>query len=187
MKSVGEVMAIGRTFAQAFAKALRSRELDEPPRLRGTADAELPRSLQIPGPDRYEAILELFSRWPISDRSTMEEIHALTRIDPWFLRELQALARDPQAPFAGKRSFKSVDTCAAEFPARTPYYYSGWERREAHEIQRGERPSVVILGAGPNRICQGIEFDYCCVHAAMTVRGSGGAAGVINCHPQTVS
>ena len=187
MKSVGEVMAIGRTFAQAFAKALRSRELDEPPRLRGTADAELLRSLQIPGPDRYEAILELFSRWPISDRSTMEEIHALTRIDPWFLRELQALARDPQAPFAGKRSFKSVDTCAAEFPARTPYYYSGWERREAHEIQRGERPSVVILGAGPNRIGQGIEFDYCCVHAAMTVRESGRDAVMINCNPETVS
>jgi carbamoyl-phosphate synthase large subunit len=187
MKSVGEVMAIGRTFTQAFAKALRSRELDEPPRLQGATDAELLTSLQIPGPDRYEAILELLGRWPISDRSAMEEIHALTRIDPWFLRELQVLAKDPEAPFAGVRSFKSVDTCAAEFPARTPYYYSGWERREAHEVQRGERPSVVILGAGPNRIGQGIEFDYCCVHAAMTVRESGRDAVMINCNPETVS
>ncbi|HEV3070917.1 MAG TPA: carbamoyl-phosphate synthase large subunit [Solirubrobacteraceae bacterium] len=187
MKSVGEVMAIGRTFAQAFAKALRSRELDKPPRLEGTADAELLASLQIPGPDRYEAILELLGRRPISDPSALEEIHTLTRIDPWFLRELQALAQDPEAPFAGERSFKSVDTCAAEFPARTPYYYSGWERREAHEVRRGERPSVVILGAGPNRIGQGIEFDYCCVHAAMTVRESGRDAVMINCNPETVS
>jgi carbamoyl-phosphate synthase large subunit len=182
MKSVGEVMAIGRTFAQAFAKALRSRELDEPPRLQGTSAADLLTSLQIPGPDRYEAILELLARG-----TAMEEIHALTRIDPWFLRELQALANDPESPFAGERSFKSVDTCAAEFPAQTPYYYSGWERRQAHEVQRGERPSVVILGAGPNRIGQGIEFDYCCVHAAMTVRESGRDAVMINCNPETVS
>jgi carbamoyl-phosphate synthase large subunit len=198
MKSVGEVMAIGRTFAQAFAKALRSRELDEVPRLRDTADAELLAGLEIPGPDRYEAILELLRRRAAAEGSrgagdeerpgaTMQDIHALTQIDPWFLRELQALAADPEAPFAGERSFKSVDTCAAEFPARTPYYYSGWERRQAHEVQRGERPSVVILGAGPNRIGQGIEFDYCCVHAAMTVRESGRDAVMINCNPETVS
>jgi carbamoyl-phosphate synthase large subunit len=200
MKSVGEAMAIGRTFAQAFAKALRSRELDAEPRLKGRADAELLRSLEIPGPDRYEAILELLSRRAAAQGSseaggtgterpgaTIEQINALTQIDPWFLHELEALAEDPEAPFAGERSFKSVDTCAAEFPARTPYYYSGWERREAHEVQRGERPSVVILGAGPNRIGQGIEFDYCCVHAAMTVRESGRDAVMINCNPETVS
>ncbi len=80
-----------------------------------------------------------------------------------------------------------MDTCAAEFPARTPYYYSGWERRAANEVRRGERESVVILGAGPNRIGQGIEFDYCCVHAAMTVRESGRDAVMINCNPETVS
>jgi carbamoyl-phosphate synthase large subunit len=116
-----------------------------------------------------------------------EAIHERTRIDPWFLHELAALAADPGAPFEGERSYKSVDTCAAEFPARTPYYYSGWERREAHEVRRGERPSVVILGAGPNRIGQGIEFDYCCVHAAMTVRESGRDAVMVNCNPETVS
>ncbi len=117
----------------------------------------------------------------------MERAHEATRIDPWFLRELRELARAPHAPFAGERSFRSVDTCAAEFPARTPYYYSGWERRAAHEVRRGERESVVILGAGPNRIGQGIEFDYCCVHAAMTVRESGRDAVMINCNPETVS
>jgi carbamoyl-phosphate synthase large subunit len=187
MKSVGEAMAIGRTFGQAFAKALRSRELDKPPRLQDTSDEELLAGLQAPASDRFEAILELFSRGV-----GLEDVHARTAIDPWFLHELQALALDPQAPFAGERTFKSVDTCAAEFPAQTPYYYSAWERpgaagAPAHEVRRGERPSVVILGAGPNRIGQGIEFDYCCVHAAMTVRESGRDAVMINCNPETVS
>jgi carbamoyl-phosphate synthase large subunit len=209
MKSVGEVMAIGRTFSQAFAKALRSRELDKPPKLRERTDEELLASLPAPGADRYEAILELLRRGvgidPVNER---------TSIDPWFLREIESIAKDPHSPFAGQRCFKSVDTCAAEFPARTPYYYSAWERpskregdssetqgREtsaaekpaqgragpSNEVRRGERPSVVILGAGPNRIGQGIEFDYCCVHAAMTVREAGRDAVIVNCNPETVS
>jgi carbamoyl-phosphate synthase large subunit len=198
MKSVGESMAIGRTFRQAFAKALRSRELDRPPRLDSVSDEDLLDGLQIPGPDRYEAILELLRRG-----TDVQAIHARTSIDLWFLRELRSLATDPESPFAGERTFRSVDTCAAEFPARTPYYYSGWERppstggggdgddgcdgQAMHEVVRGERPSVVILGAGPNRIGQGIEFDYCCVHAAMTVRESGRDAVMINCNPETVS
>jgi carbamoyl-phosphate synthase large subunit len=93
--------------------------------------------------------------------------------------------------FSGERTYKAVDTCAAEFAARTPYYYSGWERPGAdgpnHEVIRGERPSVVILGSGPNRIGQGIEFDYCCVHAAQTVRETGRDAVMVNCNPETVS
>jgi carbamoyl-phosphate synthase large subunit len=214
MKSVGEVMAIGRTFSQAFAKALRSRELDKPPRLEGHADEQLLDSLKAPAADRYEAILELLRRGV-----GIEAVRERTSIDPWFLRELERIAKDPGAPFEGERLFRSVDTCAAEFPARTPYYYSGWERRAsggggahgpqdwvragggpAHEVLRnpatrpaqpgdpaGERPSVVILGAGPNRIGQGIEFDYCCVHAAMTVRESGRDAVIVNCNPETVS
>ncbi|HEY5261065.1 MAG TPA: carbamoyl-phosphate synthase large subunit, partial [Solirubrobacteraceae bacterium] len=182
MKSVGEAMAIGRTFSQAFAKALRSRELDKQPRLGELSDEQLLDDLRTPTADRYELILELLRR-----ETGIEPIHERTSIDPWFLRELQALAQDPEAPFRGERSFKSVDTCAAEFPARTPYYYSGWERKAAHEVERGERASVVILGAGPNRIGQGIEFDYCCVHAAMTVRQSGRDAVMINCNPETVS
>src|SRR5271155_1440909 len=182
MKSVGEAMAIGRTFAQALAKALRSRELDKPAQLKDTGSEELLATLEVPGPNRFETILELLGRGV-----EIEAIHEPTMIDPWFLRELQALALDPAAPFAGERSFRAVDPCAAEFPARTPYYYSGWERDEAHELRRGERESVVILGSGPNRIGQGIEFDYCCVHAAMTVRASGCDAVMINCNPETVS
>ncbi len=182
MKSVGEAMAIGRTFSQAFSKALRSRELDKPPRLEALSDQELLDGLLTPTADRYETILELFAR-----DVGIAPIHERTSIDRWFLAELQQIAKDPQASFAGERSFKSVDTCAAEFPARTPYYYSGWERKAAHEVTRGERPSVMILGAGPNRIGQGIEFDYCCVHAAMTVRESGRDAVIVNCNPETVS
>jgi carbamoyl-phosphate synthase large subunit len=185
MKSVGEAMAIGRTFGQAFAKALRSRELDKPPCLTKVSDEILLDGLRTPGPERYEAILELLGRG-----ASIEAIHAVTAIDPWFLRELQVLGLDPEKPFAGERSFRSVDTCAAEFPARTPYFYSGWDRAGAQpsdEVRRGERESVVILGSGPNRIGQGIEFDYCCVHAAMTVRKSGRDAVMVNCNPETVS
>ncbi|HSZ13951.1 MAG TPA: carbamoyl-phosphate synthase large subunit [Solirubrobacteraceae bacterium] len=182
MKSVGEAMAIGRTFQQAFAKALRSRELDKTPSLAGVSDERLLLSLETPAADRYETVLELLRRG-----TSIDAVHERTRIDRWFLDELRQLATEPDAPFAGVRSFRSVDTCAAEFPARTPYYYSGWDRKSASEVRRGERESVVILGSGPNRIGQGIEFDYCCVHAAMTVRASGRDAVMINCNPETVS
>jgi len=185
MKSVGEAMAIGRTFQQAFAKALRSRELDKTPSLAGVSDERLLESLETPAAERYETVLELLRRG-----TSVEAVHERTRVDRWFLDELRQLATEPEAPFAGERSFRSVDTCAAEFPARTPYYYSGWERGghgPVHEVRRGERESVVILGSGPNRIGQGIEFDYCCVHAAMTVRASGRDAVMINCNPETVS
>ena len=210
MKSVGEAMAIGRTFQQAFAKALRSRELDKTPSLAGVSEERLLESLATPAADRYETVLELLRRG-----TSIDAVHERTRIDRWFLDELRQLALEPEAPFAGERSFRSVDTCAAEFPARTPYYYSGWERRavsaagdpsasaagsasagsqparaarlSANEVRRGQRESVVILGSGPNRIGQGIEFDYCCVHAAMTVRASGRDAVMINCNPETVS
>jgi carbamoyl-phosphate synthase large subunit len=182
MKSVGEAMAIGRTFGQAFAKCLRSRELDVAPRFDALDSAALLAALERPASDRYDVMLEAFRQG-----ASLEAVRERTAVDPWFLRELRALALDPEAPFSGERSFKAVDTCAAEFPARTPYFYSGWERRAAHEVQRGERASVVILGAGPNRIGQGIEFDYCCVHAAMTVRSSGRDAVMVNCNPETVS
>ncbi|HEV2785796.1 MAG TPA: carbamoyl phosphate synthase large subunit, partial [Solirubrobacteraceae bacterium] len=185
MKSVGEVMAIGRTFGQAFAKAMRSRELDSIPACDSPREALLGR-LEKPGPDRYDVLLAAFRAG-----AAPEEVRRRTNIDLWFLRQLAQLAADPDAPFAGSRTFKSVDTCAAEFAAETPYYYSGWEHGGRagpnHEIRRGDKPSVVILGAGPNRIGQGIEFDYCCVHAAMTVRASGRDAVMVNCNPETVS
>ena len=122
MKSVGEVMAIGRTFQQAFAKALRSRELDSIPSVSGTSDELLTR-LEMPGPDRYDVLLAAFRAG-----ADAEEIERRTKIDLWFLRELAQLAAHPEAPFAGTRTYKSVDTCAAEFAAETPYYYSSWER-----------------------------------------------------------
>jgi carbamoyl-phosphate synthase large subunit len=181
MKSVGEVMAIGRTFQQAFAKALRSRELDIDVRYHPTHPDLLTR-LETPGADRFDVLLEAFRQG-----ATREEVHARTSIDPWFLRELHELALDLEAPFAGVRTYKAVDTCAAEFAAETPYYYSAWEREAADEVRRGDKASVMILGSGPNRIGQGIEFDYCCVHAAMTVRESGRDAVMVNCNPETVS
>jgi carbamoyl-phosphate synthase large subunit len=182
MKSVGEAMAIGRTFQQAFAKALRSRELDIATRLDAVDTPTLLQMLERPASDRYDVLLEALRKG-----ASVDDVRARTSIDPWFLEELRELALDPEAALAGERSYKAVDTCAAEFPARTPYYYSGLERRAEHEVERGERPSVVILGSGPNRIGQGIEFDYCCVHAAMTVRESGRDAVMINCNPETVS
>jgi carbamoyl-phosphate synthase large subunit len=186
MKSVGEAMAIGRTFKQAFAKAMRSRELDSRPRPPEDREALLA-ALEAPGPERFDHLLEALRRGVAID-----ELRRRTSIDPWFLRELAELAPDPEAPFGGARTFKSVDTCAAEFAAQTPYYYSGWERPGAggpsHEVnRRNGRRSVVILGSGPNRIGQGIEFDYCCVHAVETVRERGRDAVMVNCNPETVS
>jgi carbamoyl-phosphate synthase large subunit len=215
MKSVGEAMAIGRTFRESFAKAMRSRELDEPARP-PEDDGELLDRLETPSADRFDLVLEGFRRGiPPAD------VHARTKIDPWFLRELETLATEGDGTDGLVRTYRSVDTCAAEFEAATPYYYSAHERRQAAtnpagadagaserhdqlfereragadqpagidsgEVRRGDRASVVILGAGPNRIGQGIEFDYCCVHAAMTVRESGRDAVMVNCNPETVS
>jgi len=191
MKSVGEVMALGRTFKQAFVKALRSRELDTEPRLPAD-DGQLLVQLETPGADRYALLLEALARGVAID-----ELQRRTQIDPWFLHELAELVTGAGGSGAGGvesgvRTFKAVDTCAAEFAARTPYFYSAWERpgpdgRPTHEASPGERPAVVILGSGPNRIGQGIEFDYCCVHAAQTVRELGRDAVMINCNPETVS
>jgi carbamoyl-phosphate synthase large subunit len=214
MKSVGEAMAIGRTFKQAFMKALRSRELDA--KLRPPADdEELLTRLETPSHDRYELLWEALRRG-----HAVQDLHDRTAIHPWFLDQFEqlvaaerdsgegALARKKDLGFSDEQAgatraeriaaglrpaYKSVDTCAAEFQAETPYFYSAYERafagggaRDA-ELRRGTNPSVVILGSGPNRIGQGIEFDYCCVHAAMTVRETGRDAVMINCNPETVS
>jgi carbamoyl-phosphate synthase large subunit len=186
MQSVGEVMAIGRTFRESFAKAMRSRELDaaaEPP----AADEELLEAIAAPCAERFDLVLEAFRRG-----LDVEAVHERCLVDRWFLRELRALALDGDGADGLARTYKSVDTCAAEFEAATPYYYSAHERpvpggAPASEVRRGERDSVVILGAGPNRIGQGIEFDYCCVHAAMTARELGRDAVMVNCNPETVS
>jgi carbamoyl-phosphate synthase large subunit len=223
MKSVGEVMAIGRTFKEALQKSIRSLEQDRFGLTLGrpAGDEELRRLLRIPTPERIFAIGDAY-RAGIAT----QEIHALTKIDRWFLegiREIVAfepeiaraalaepgvLRRAKQLGFADRRiaeltgttetavrarrraegilaTFKTVDTCAAEFVAHTPYLYSTYE--EEDEAPPTDRPKVVILGSGPNRIGQGVEFDYCCVHAAFALRDLGVEAIMVNCNPETVS
>src|SRR5881396_3061747 len=223
MKSVGEVMAIGRTFKEALQKSIRSLEQDRWGLTLGRPVAleDLRHLLRVPTPDRVFAIGDAYR----AGLST-PEIHALTKIDRWFLegiREIVAfepeiaraaltdagvLRRAKQLGFADKwiarltgtregevrarrlahgirATFKTVDTCAAEFVAHTPYLYSTYE--EEDEAPPTERPKVVILGSGPNRIGQGVEFDYCCVHAAFALRDLGVEAIMVNCNPETVS
>jgi carbamoyl-phosphate synthase large subunit len=231
MQSVGEAMAIGRTFAESLQKGLRSLEhgrwglncdpaealLDE------FDDDELVRRAAIATPDRPFQ-LEAAIRRGIS----IERLAEVTRVDPWFLdqilqiveeraeladRGLGAMTRrdwrrakrlgfaDAQLAWlwgveeahvraarlaAGvAATFKTVDTCGAEFDARTPYHYSTYEDED--EVRAGEKPKVVILGSGPNRIGQGIEFDYCCVHASFALREAGYETVMLNCNPETVS
>ncbi len=182
MQSVGEVMSIGRTFRESFAKALASRELDSKPDV-PESDEDLLAQIATPTPGRIDLVLAALGRG-----LTVEQVHEQTKIDPWFLRELALLATEGDGTVELERIYNSVDTCAAEFEAATPYYYSSHEPEGSpSEIRRGEKPSVVILGAGPNRIGQGIEFDYCCVHAAMTARECGRDAVMVNCNPETVS
>src|SRR5687767_824707 len=146
MKSVGEAMAIGRTFRESFAKALRSRELDddaEPP----ADDGELLRRLASPSWDRFDLVLAAFERG-----IELERVAEATMVDRWFLRELRTLATEGDGTEGGERTYKSVDTCAAEFEARTPYFYSAHERRSnglASEVDRGDNDSIMILGSGP--------------------------------------
>src|SRR5437667_340673 len=223
MKSVGEVMAIGRTFKEALQKAVRSLEqdrwgltLDRP-----IDDDGLRGLLRVPNPDRLFALGDAYR----AGFSTAE-IHALTKIDPWFLEQIRQivefepeiaragltdprlLRRAKQWGFADRRiasltgateatvravrkshgitvTFKTVDTCAAEFAAYTPYLYATYE--EEDEAPPTDRKKVVILGSGPNRIGQGIEFDYCCVHAAFALKELGVEAIMVNCNPETVS
>src|SRR5712664_1759340 len=224
MKSVGEVMAIGRTFKEALQKAVRSLEqdrwglvMDGPP----ADDEGLRRKIRVPNVERCFAVAEGYRRG-----MSTQELHALSSIDPWFLenireivlfeREIVAagtgdanvLRQAKQMGFADRRiaelcgkteaevraarlragitaTFKMVDTCAAEFVAHTPYLYSTYE--EEDEAPPTPREKVVILGSGPNRIGQGIEFDYACVHAAFALREAGVEAIMVNCNPETVS
>jgi carbamoyl-phosphate synthase large subunit len=233
MKSVGEAMAIGRTFKEAFLKAFRSLELGKAGRLVGQtlapdeADAEddstLQRALGIPTDRRMWAVFRALERgWPL------DEIHRLTRIDSWFLAQFSQIVELARSAAAvGPRdlsdellldlkraglsdadlarllnigedslrarrkeagaiaAYKRIDTCAAEFESFTPYLYGTFEPE--CEAQPTSRPKVVILGSGPNRIGQGIEFDYCCCHAAFALRDEGYETVMINCNPETVS
>src|ERR1700742_2007339 len=181
-------MSIGRAFRESFARAIRSRELAATPEFPADDEALLA-AVEIPTAERFDQVLEALRRG-----TEVEAFHKSSSIDLWFLRELEALATEGDGTEGLVRTYKAVDTCAAEFEAATPYYYSAYERSghdgppPASEIRRDTgRESVVILGAGPNRIGQGIEFDYCCVHAAMTARELGRDAVMVNCNPETVS
>ena len=226
MKSVGEAMAIGRTFKEALQKGMRSLEtalpgLDASALDELTSD-ELRRRVRTPGPDRI-----LYVRRALTAGISTEEIAEQTSIDPWFLdniREIDEAERllgkaeargSPEALLEAKRlgfsdsqlariwgatedairaerkaggvhpAYKLVDTCAAEFEASTPYFYSTYERES--ECRASSREKVMILGSGPNRIGQGIEFDYCCVHAAFALRELGYETIMVNSNPETVS
>ncbi len=223
MKSVGEVMAIGRTFKEALFKGLRSLEAVKPLRLENISDDELQRKLARPNSNRFSYITyALQHNWSIA------EIHRLSRIDPWFLEQLQDVMQiqdeitdkkledisaetlravkevglsDRRVAYLTHSSedevreyrkrlgvvpvYKRVDTCGAEFESFTPYLYSTYE--EENEAQPTRERKIMILGSGPNRIGQGIEFDYCCCHAAFALREAGFETIMVNCNPETVS
>ncbi|HYG82523.1 MAG TPA: carbamoyl-phosphate synthase large subunit [Pyrinomonadaceae bacterium] len=223
MKSVGEVMAIGRTFKEALFKGLRSLEAVKPLRLRGVSDDVLQRKLARPNSQRFSYIT-----YALQHGWTIPEIYRLSRIDPWFLEQLQEVMRiqdriedrrledvpaeviraakeaalsDRRIAYLTESSedevrayrkrlgivpvYKRVDTCGAEFESFTPYLYSTYE--EEDEAEPTDRRKIMILGSGPNRIGQGIEFDYCCCHASFALRDAGFETIMVNCNPETVS
>jgi carbamoyl-phosphate synthase large subunit len=224
MKSVGEVMAIGRTFQESFQKALRGLEtgisgLDE----RSDDREEIVEEIGEPGPERILFVADAFRIG-----MTLDEVFDETAIDPWFLAQIEDIVRTEgevkgrtlaslsaaelrhlkRMGFSDKRLaallsthqhavraarhaagvrpvYKRVDTCAAEFATQTAYMYSTYE--EACEAEPSNRKKIMVLGGGPNRIGQGIEFDYCCVHAALAMREDGYETIMVNCNPETVS
>ena len=229
MKSVGEVMAIGRTFEEALQKAMRSLELGHDGLgADGKDDFDESRFRELlsrPTPERIYYVAEALRRgWSV------EDIHGLNNIDPWFLnrildivkaekviaakglagldaatmRQVKAMGfsdrqvawltgSDEDTVRAQRKSLgvvpniKTVDTCAGEFPARTSYHYKTYEGQGVSEFHEAEKPRAIILSAGPNRIGQGIEFDYCCCHAAYALHDKGYETVMINCNPETVS
>src|SRR3989440_318678 len=232
MKSVGEVMAIGRTFKESLFKGLRSLEAVKPLRLEDVPNDELQRKLARPNSQRFSYIT-----YALEHGWSIDEIYRLSKIDPWFLDQLQqvmeiqreveseppavaggppvlenisidllrafkeAALSDRRLAYLTKRSedevrayrkalglipiYKRVDTCGAEFESYTPYLYSTYE--EEDESQPTDRKKIMILGSGPNRIGQGIEFDYCCCHASFALHEAGFETIMVNCNPETVS
>ena len=239
MKSVGEAMAIGRTFKEAFLKGVRSLELadgllfrrrespqgnsDQPPEEQDVEEATLRRQLAIPNDRRMWAVFRA-----LDEGWTVEQLHELTHFDPWFLDQFKSLVELRRtAEMVGLRdmspdllrtlkrngfgdeelahmlgvnaaavrerrveqkltpAFKRIDTCAAEFESFTPYLYSSYEH--TCEADPTDKPKVIILGSGPNRIGQGIEFDYCCCHAVFGFHAEGFETVMVNCNPETVS
>jgi len=223
MKSVGEVMAIGRTFKESLFKGLRSLEAVRPLRLRDVPDDELQRKLARPNSQRFSYVT-----YALRNGWTLQEIYRLSRIDPWFLEQIrqvmeiqksvegrlleeipadvlrdfkeaalsdrrlayitgrtEAEVREYRKSLGLKPVYKRVDTCGAEFESFTPYLYSTYEDED--EAAPTQRRKIMILGSGPNRIGQGIEFDYCCCHASFALREAGFETIMVNCNPETVS
>jgi carbamoyl-phosphate synthase large subunit len=224
MKSVGEVMAIGRTFQESFQKALRGLEVGVDGLNQKTTDREkIQVELGEPGPERIWYVGDAFAQG-----FTLDEVHQLTKIDPWFLAQIkeivdielaleqrtladldvETLLQLKRRGFSDRRLaflldtveaevrklrhqynvrpvYKRVDTCAAEFATNTAYLYSTYEQE--CEAEPTDRKKIMVLGGGPNRIGQGIEFDYCCVHAALALRDDGYETIMVNCNPETVS
>jgi carbamoyl-phosphate synthase large subunit len=225
MKSVGEAMAIGRSFSEALMKALRSLERKEAifswPVVTPVELEQLMQSMRIPTEYRLQQVQK--AMWA---GASTEDVFAATKIDPWYLRQIELInaqanviaqpgelssellrtaksqgfsdsqiailrgvsedeVRKARHHLGIRPVYKTVDTCAAEFEAFTPYHYSSYE--EETEVRPRTTPAVIILGSGPNRIGQGIEFDYSCVHASFTLREAGYETIMINCNPETVS
>ena len=231
MQSVGEVMAIGRTFPESLQKAFRSLEqgrfglvtAELEPASVGLSDADLLVACDVPTPERLFLVAAALRRG-----LSVDEVFNATKIDPWFLSQMEIICQEAdrleglqsaglerselrrakrlgfsdvqiaefckvsidEVEAARQRhgiiaTYKTVDTCAAEFEAYTPYHFGTFEDED--EVQPSEAERIIILGSGPNRIGQGIEFDYCCVHASMTLRQAGYETIMINCNPETVS
>src|SRR5579863_245715 len=192
MKSTGEAMGIGRTFAAALLKAVRGLDLGRET-LTGPlvewSEAELEAIVARPTHERLFAVCELLRRSGDNRTPAIERVHELSAIDRFWLYELAELVAAETAEVQGRRdgavAFRMVDTAAAEFPAKSPYYYLS--RGEQDEIRPTPAEAVVVVGSGPIRIGQGIEFDYSCVHAAWALKAAGRSPVVINNNPETVS
>ena len=227
MKSVGEVMAMGRTFQESFQKALRGLEVGVDGMNEKTQDREvLEKELGAPGPERIWYVGDAFALG-----MSVDEVFALTKIDPWFLVQIEQIVkveleletmsldqidaptlralkqkgfsdrrlarqlkttdtaiRDKRKALGVRPVYKRVDTCAAEFATNTAYMYSTYEAEGSEcEAAPTDKKKIMVLGGGPNRIGQGIEFDYCCVHAALAMREDGFETIMVNCNPETVS
>ena len=227
MKSVGEVMAMGRAFQESFQKALRGLEVGVDGMNEKTQDREvLEKELGAPGPERIWYVGDAFALG-----MSVDEVFALTKIDPWFLVQIEQIVkveleletmsldqidattlralkqkgfsdrrlarqlkttdtaiRDKRKALSVRPVYKRVDTCAAEFATNTAYMYSTYEAEGSEcEAAPTDKKKIMVLGGGPNRIGQGIEFDYCCVHAALAMREDGFETIMVNCNPETVS